>query len=162
MSSERRHRTEIVNELAREVRLMTSYSALFSQAVAERIGIHHTDMETMDFLNLFGPMSAGQLAETSGLSTGATTRMIDRLERAGFVRRTTDPKDRRRVVIEPRWESEKIKLAVQLFGKVAQRHFEHWATYSPGEVETIIDFLRRGNEIMKEENARLRKEAEHG
>jgi DNA-binding MarR family transcriptional regulator len=138
---------------------MSSYSALFSQAVAERLGIHHTDMETMDFLNLFGPMSAGELAERTGLSTGATTRLIDRLEAAGFVRRTTDPKDRRRVIIEHADPTEKIALAVKLFGQMGKRHANLWATYSPEELETIVDFLKRSNEIMQEENRRLRKES---
>ncbi len=158
MSSETRHTADLHRELAREVRLMTSYSALFSQAVAERLGIHHTDMETMDFLNLFGPMSAGELSERTGLSTGATTRLIDRLEAAGFVRRTTDPRDRRRVIIEPAAPGEKIAQGMRLFGRMGRRHSDLWGSYSPEQLEVIIDFLRRSNEIMNEENTRLRKE----
>jgi DNA-binding MarR family transcriptional regulator len=141
---------------------MTSYSALFSQAVAERLGIHHTDMETMDLLNLFGPMSAGEMAERTGLSTGATTRLIDRLEAAGFVRRTTDPRDRRRVIIEPTPPTDKIVLAVELYGEMGKRQANLWAMYSAEQLETIVDFFKRSNDIMKEENARLRAEAEHG
>src|SRR5438128_11934236 len=66
--------TRKIEELSREMRLMSSFDALFSQAVAERVGMHATDIETMDLLNTLGPMTAGELAERTGLSSGATTR----------------------------------------------------------------------------------------
>src|SRR5919109_4895952 len=88
-------------ELSREMRLMSSFDALFSQAVAERVGMHSTDIETMDLLNTLGPMTAGELSERTGLSSGATTRLIDRMERAGYVRRRPDQHDRRCVIVEP-------------------------------------------------------------
>lgn len=143
-------------ELARESRLMSSLSVLFGEAVADRLGIHHTDMETMDFLNLYGPMSAGQLSELTGLTSGATTRLIDRLERAGYVCRCADPHDRRRVIIEP--APEKLIEALVLFSSVMRRVMQMWSTFSQDEIAVIVSFLKRTNEIIGEENKRIRRE----
>jgi len=154
MSSDEMGTDDQFVELMRETRLSSSLTVLFSQAVAERLGVHSTDIETMDLLHIYGPMTAGQLAEHAGLTSGATTRLIDRLERAGFVRRRQDPDDRRRVIIEPSWEQAGVIMAC--FEGVGRRMGELWASYSPEELATIIDFMRRGNRIMAEENAALR------
>ncbi len=146
--------SEQFSALMRETRLSSSLTVLFSQAVADRLGVHSTDIETMDLLHIYGPMTAGQLAERAGLTSGATTRLIDRLERAGFVQRRHDDTDRRRVIIEPSWEHAASVMA--LFEPMGRRMGQLWASYSPQELATIIDFMQRANEIMSEENASLR------
>ena len=78
---------------------MGGLSALFSAAVAARAGINSTDLESLDLLRRHGPMTAGRLATLTGLTTGAVTGVIDRLERRGFAHRQQDPADRRRVVV---------------------------------------------------------------
>jgi DNA-binding MarR family transcriptional regulator len=74
---------------------------LHGQASAEATGLHTTDLYALSALSLAGSLTSGELSERTGLTTGATTRLIDRLERGGHVRRVADPADRRRVVIEP-------------------------------------------------------------
>jgi DNA-binding MarR family transcriptional regulator len=74
---------------------------MFAKAVAEHAGISGSDMDCMDFLNMEGRMTAGRLAELTGLTTGAITGVIDRMEKAGFVRRERDDSDRRKVFIAP-------------------------------------------------------------
>jgi DNA-binding MarR family transcriptional regulator len=74
---------------------------LHGLASAEAAGLNATDMYALNLLELSGPMTASGLASQSGLTTGATTRLIDRLERGGHVRRRADPGDRRKVIIEP-------------------------------------------------------------
>lgn len=69
----------------------------YDELVAARLGINRTDLRCLDLLHETGNMSAGQLAVGSGLTTGATTRMLDRLERIGYIRRLPDRDDRRRV-----------------------------------------------------------------
>jgi DNA-binding MarR family transcriptional regulator len=138
----------------RETRLSSSLTVLFSQAVGERLGVHSTDIETMDLLHIYGPMTAGQLAERAGLTTGATTRLIDRLERAGFVKRRHDDSDRRRVIIEPSWERASTIMAC--FEPIARRMGQLWSSYSDEDLAIIIDFMQRANAIMAEENAALR------
>src|SRR5919109_4685045 len=91
-------RAALLAALEREMRRMSGQSVLFSHAVAERVGMHPTDLECLGFLADEGPLPAGRLAELTGLTTGAVTRMVDRLERAGYVRREADPRDRRRVI----------------------------------------------------------------
>src|SRR5579875_3784865 len=89
-------RTALIEALVAEFRRSSAYSVLFSQAVAVRLGVNSTDMECADLLFLNGPMTAGRLAGLTGLTTGAITGVINRLERRGWVQREADPSDRRR------------------------------------------------------------------
>lgn len=154
MSTRKETRQRRVEELMRETRLMSSFDSLFSQAVGERVGMHQTDIETMDLLNTLGPMTAGELAERTGLSSGATTRLIDRLERAGYVRRCHDVSDRRCVIIEPAHENHGELAA--LFQPLAEAMASLWAEFSDEQLDTIIEFVRRSNAITAEMNSRLR------
>jgi DNA-binding MarR family transcriptional regulator len=152
-------RPQQVDELAREMRLMSSFDTLFSQAVAERVGMHSTDIETMDLLNVLGAMTAGELSGHTGLTSGATTRLIDRMERAGYVRRRHDPADRRRVIIEPVWEN--LEELGHLYEPLAARLSELWATFEPAQLDAVLDFIRKTNRVVSEENARLRAETDN-
>src|SRR5277367_3987959 len=89
-----------MQELENAMRKSSAQGTMFAKAVAEQAGISSSDMDCMDFLNMEGRMTAGRLAELTGLTTGAITGVVDRLEKAGFVRRVTDAEDRRRVVIQ--------------------------------------------------------------
>lgn len=133
---------------------MSSYDTLFSQAVAERTGMHSTDIETMDLLNTLGPMTAGELSARTGLSSGATTRLIDRLARAGYVRRAHDESDRRRVIIEPVLEN--LGPLGALFEPLAEGLARLWSSYSDDELAVILDFARRSNAFVTAQNALLR------
>src|SRR5947209_8850648 len=82
-------------------RVFANQTVLYTQAVAEQLGLNLTDLSCTGILSVEGPMTAGRLAELTGLTTGAITGAIDRLERAGYVRRERDPQDRRRVVVVP-------------------------------------------------------------
>jgi DNA-binding MarR family transcriptional regulator len=72
---------------------------LFDQAVVDHVGLNRTDGRCIDIIAEVGPISAGDLARAAHLTTGAVTTVLDRLERAGWVRRTSDPADRRRVLV---------------------------------------------------------------
>src|SRR5438132_5236412 len=72
---------------------------MFHQTVADRLGLNPTDHKCVDLLLLKGPMTAGELADSTGLTTGAITGAVDRLEKAGYVHRQPDPGDRRRVIV---------------------------------------------------------------
>src|SRR5450432_703373 len=95
-----RERREIVASVIDESRRMSTRTVVFHAAIAERLGLNPSDHKCADLIcNETGPVTAGRLAELTGLSTGAITGVVDRLERAGFVSRVPDPEDRRRVVI---------------------------------------------------------------
>ena len=93
-------RDRLLIALDEAIRKVGAQAVLISDLVATRVGINSTDLECLDLLQLAGPTTAGQMAARSGLTTGATTAMIDRLERAGYVRRRRDAADRRVVVVE--------------------------------------------------------------
>jgi DNA-binding MarR family transcriptional regulator len=160
MSGDETRRREIYEELNRQARLSSSLTILFSQAVAERLGVHSTDIETVDLLHIMGAMTAGHLSEVTGLTTGATTRLIDRMERAGFARRRHDPSDRRRVVVEA--TTDNVDRVQPLFEPIARRMGELWSTYRPEQLEVMVDFFKKSNLVMSEENARLRAQGRSG
>jgi DNA-binding MarR family transcriptional regulator len=88
-----------MQELENAMRKSSAQGTMFAKAVAEQAGISSSDMDCMDFLNMEGRMTAGRLAELTGLTTGAITGVVDRLEKAGFVRRERGESDRRKVFI---------------------------------------------------------------
>jgi len=143
-----------IDELMREMRLISSFDSLFSQAVAERVGMHQTDIETMDLLNTLGPMTAGELSDRTGLTSGATTRLIDRLERVGYIRRCADAADRRCVIIEPVMEN--LEQLGALYQPMADAMAELWSKLGDHELDVIIEFVRQNNAVVAEINARMR------
>src|SRR5262245_4409010 len=100
MSSESRRRV-LLAALNDSFRQLSTATILFHQAIADRLGLNVTDHKCADILLRTGPVTAGELARQTGLTTGAITGVIDRLEKAGFVRRIRDADDRRRVIVEP-------------------------------------------------------------
>lgn len=74
---------------------------LHAQAGAKAVGLGATDLYALNILDLSGPMTPGELGSRAGLTTGPTTRLVDRLEQAGYVRRVAAPDDRRKVIVEP-------------------------------------------------------------
>ena len=104
----RRSRPELLRELNQALRKVAAQSVLLSGAVARLAGLNSTDLKCLDLLLLSGGTTAGTLAAHTGLTTGAITSVIDRMEAAGFARRRRDPDDRRRVLVEalPRYVQE--------------------------------------------------------
>src|SRR5208283_5850241 len=89
-----------LDELTRALRAFLSASDAFDETLGNVLGLNATDVRCVDLLDQYGTMTAGALASVAGLSTGAVTFLLDRLERAGFVRRVRDLEDRRRVMVE--------------------------------------------------------------
>src|ERR1700737_4646543 len=88
-------RAALMEELEHAVRRSSAQGVIFGQTVAHRASISSSDLECLDFLNLEGRVTAGRLAEVTGLTAGAITGVVDRLEKAGLVRRERDENDRR-------------------------------------------------------------------
>jgi len=131
---------------------------LFSQAVADRVGISATDLETLDILVRSGPLTAGRLAELTGLTTGAITGLVDRLERRGYAHREPHPSDRRSVIVQPLIENAERDLA-PLYAGMSQAMRELMSGYSDEELSVITEFLTRAASITADQVARLRDEA---
>lgn len=93
-------RERLLAELAVASRRHMAAYVLFNQAVADRLGLHPSDLQCLNLLTLEGrPVTTGRIGELTGLTTGSATRLVDRLERAGYVVREGDPADRRRVLV---------------------------------------------------------------
>src|SRR5262245_15693306 len=98
MSQKAKRRRELEDALSAAMRDVSGQSVLYSQAVAGRLGMNSTDLECLDHI-MRGPVTAGRLAELTGLTTGAITGVIDRLERIGLARRADHPDDRRKTLV---------------------------------------------------------------
>jgi DNA-binding MarR family transcriptional regulator len=139
-------RTALMQELEHAMRRASGIGAIFSQAVADYAGISSSDLECLDFLNLEGRATAGRLAEVTGLTTGAITGVIDRLEKAGFVKRERDEQDRRKVfiVLIP----QNIARIGALYMHMQQAMLKNWESYSDDELRLLLRFATQGYETM--------------
>jgi DNA-binding MarR family transcriptional regulator len=147
-------RRQGVDSVVRALRRVNFQGSIFGQSVAIRLGLSESDIDALELLIDTGAATAGRLADVMGLTSGAVTRVIDRLEQAGYVRRTTDPADRRRVVIEV--VPERIATVESLLASLEQAFAKEAGRYSPAELETINAFLSRMADLTQTEAARLR------
>src|SRR4051812_4268905 len=113
-------RKELLERMHLQGRQLSVATIMFHQAVADRLGLRATDHKCVDLLVRKGPLTAGELAQQTGLTTGAVTGMIDRLVKAGYVRREDDPNDRRRVIV--RVEPVRCEEINRLFEHLAAAH----------------------------------------
>jgi DNA-binding MarR family transcriptional regulator len=153
VSREPSARARTLAELDREIRLMGARSVMLSQAVASRLGLSPADLETLDLLSTNGPLTAGRLAELTGLTTGAITGMVDRLEEAGLVRRERDTEDRRRVIVH--LVPDRARAIARLYEPLARAMAELNGRYTTEQLALMLDYTRRGNAIALEHIERL-------
>jgi DNA-binding MarR family transcriptional regulator len=135
---------ELMAELLQAVRAFQRAVDSMDDAAAEHMGINRSDGRCLDVLEERGPMSAGELADAAGLSPGAITTLVDRLEREGYVRRRRDPGDRRRVVIEMTEAAH--DATVLLYGPLAAG-FDWLRRLTAEQIALVRDFLRLGAEL---------------
>jgi DNA-binding MarR family transcriptional regulator len=138
-----------VNELLRE---MTGQSILLSEAIARHAGLSSADLEVLGTLEQHGPLSAGRLAERTGLSPAAVTGLIDRLERAGVAARCPDKEDRRRVLVEVAPGAAEIAKLYRALEVDALRVLRR---RDPGELAVIAGYLRDMHKLGVKHVARL-------
>lgn len=139
-STHRLERAKLIAALSAAMREVSGLGVLFSQAAAGRLGVGSTDLECMGYL-VDGPKTAGELAEATGLTTGAITGVIDRLERAGFARRERDADDRRRVMV--RLTAEAARRSAPIFGPMERATVEALASYRDDQLALLLDFVTR-------------------
>jgi DNA-binding MarR family transcriptional regulator len=144
-------RVELLAHLAE----MGGFSALFSAALAERAGINSTDLESLDLLRRHGPMTAGHLASLTGLTSGAITGVIDRLERRGYARREADPTDRRRVIVQAATEIAERDLGPP-YAELDAAMMAILSHYSEEEIAFLNEVAGRLKDAMRDAVTRLR------
>lgn len=151
----RKSKRDVVEELITEFRVSGNQNDAFDSLAANRLGVSDTDLRCLNIIENSGGLNAGELAAQAGLTAGAVTGVIDRLERVGYARRVPDSADRRRVRVEvtPAF----YRAAGPIWGPLAtdwqSTLSQHFTT---DELERIISFLRVTNEMGRRHLDRLR------
>jgi DNA-binding MarR family transcriptional regulator len=138
-------------QLGRE---LSACTLMFHAAVANRVGLSAVEHKALDLLSRAGALTAGQLGELTGLTSGAVTGLVDRLEKEGFVRRDRHPSDRRKVMIHPVTEKMEAEIA-PLFASMGQQMEELFSSYSDQELAIIQDFVSRSIAVLQAETTKL-------
>jgi DNA-binding MarR family transcriptional regulator len=146
MSSQKRR---LFDELVREIRREGAANDRFDQAVADAVGLNRTDLRCVDVLVLGGATTAGRLAEAIGLTPGAMTTALDRLDHAGMIQRTRDTVDRRRVMVQA------TQRAVRMVRQVHEGHIAHYerlyGELTQAQIELLLGFVRGQGDLGERE-----------
>jgi DNA-binding MarR family transcriptional regulator len=147
-------REDILAEVAEELRLSGVTNDIGDQVTADHLGLNRTDTRCLDIIERLDGVSAGRLAAEAGLSTGAVTTVLDRLERAGYARRVPDPGDRRRVLVELTPGAR--QLLRDLFAPLVEGTVRQLEGYTTEEVSLVRDFLRDQRRLNEAHTERVR------
>lgn len=147
---------DVTGRLNRLLQEISTETVLLHQTIADRLGLNLTDHKALGLvLDAGKPITPGHLAARTGLTTGAITGILDRLERAGFVRRKRDPEDRRQVLIEVNRDRVRRKV-LPLFAPLEKRMNAVAATFSQHDLDAVIGFLEKGLAVSREHRVQLR------
>ena len=134
-------RSAVARDVNTALRRINAQLVLLSDTVARRAGIHPTDLQCLDLLRMAGPITASTLAARVGLTTGAITAVLDRLERAGLVRRERVAEDRRRVMVHVIPAT--LKSIEALYKPLGEEMLHVDNTFSDAELATVLEYLNR-------------------
>jgi len=148
-------KTELKKRALAAVRDYGVQLTLFRNAVSEWAGVNVTDMECLRMLFLKGRASPSELAKHTGLTSGATTAMLDRLEKAGLIKRQPNPNDRRGTLVAPA-ESGAAKAA-SWFESARKAQDDLISSYSAAELEIIADVFERFTKLWDAERGKLKR-----
>ena len=149
-----RTKSEQIGELIREFRVSGNLDDAFDNLAAQRLGVNETDLHCLNIIENEGGVTAGELAAESGLTTGAVTGVIDRLEKKGFARRVSDPSDRRRVKVEV--TKAFYRRADKIWGPIAADWAAALERFNAEQLDGFDQFLRATNEVTRRHLDRLR------
>jgi DNA-binding MarR family transcriptional regulator len=136
----------LAGRLMLALRRSSAAGVLHGQTIARRVGVNSTDLECLDLILMSGPSTAGEIARHTGLTSGAVTGLIDRLERLGLVERTADPADRRKVLVRVR--EDRIGPIAALYAPLEKAMQALLAGYSKEELKVLIDFSERSGGLL--------------
>lgn len=143
-----------ISNLIALIRKETRTATLFVQTVAESSGIHITDIKCLDFLTEAQSATAGDLAKVTGLTTGAVTAVIDRMEKAGFIKRVADSNDRRKIIIKLLVKHPKhLQIAHNLFANQMPKIL---SGYTSDDITIITDWNLKLISLFQDEIKKLK------
>jgi DNA-binding MarR family transcriptional regulator len=144
----------LVAELIRLARAHEAANDAFDEVAREKLGINRTDLRCLNIIENEGPLTAGRLAERSGLTTAAVTSVLDRLERVGYARRVRDQPDRRQVLVEV--TPLLAERATPIWGPLGEEARSTLGRMSADELQALIDFYRLGIALNERHIERVR------
>ena len=153
--SKKRTRRELLNRLWDLGREMSTQTVFLHQALAQTVGLNATDTKCMDLI-LRGPnglVTAGRLADMTGLTTGAITHILDRLEKHGFIERVRDTEDRRNVFV--RVQPESLEPVAPKYEAIGKAYLSLVEEYSDRDLQLICEYLEKTSELSQRELARI-------
>jgi DNA-binding MarR family transcriptional regulator len=146
----------LMRELGDEFRINQNLNEVFDDAAAGKLGLNRTDLRCMDIIQRLDGVTAGELAREAGLTTGAVTSVIDRLERAGYAKREADPKDRRKVLVK--LTPAAFDAVYEIWGPETEEYMKRWSALPRAQLEAMIEFMRESNEIQRRHLERIQAE----
>ncbi len=158
---------ELLERFNQEISRNSTWTVIYHQALASKVGLNPTDLKCAGLLLETGAITSGELGELVGLTTGAITGVIDRLEKFGLVERIKDPTDRRKVVVQVISDQARMgQLAsdptqlqemASAFGALGEASSRLMSTrYNNKELALILDFVETATQLMREQTAQLR------
>lgn len=155
-----RDRDELIRKLTENLRAFQVGQDRIDDAVARTLGVNRTDTRCLDIIDRHGRVTAGQLAEEAGLTTGAVTAVLDRLERAGLVRRESDETDRRKVWVTLTADADAV--TDDLYEPIAAASREAMADYTNEQLQVVADFAAMARDLSVAHAEWLRATTESG
>jgi DNA-binding MarR family transcriptional regulator len=149
----RQTRKSLQDEVIAEVRAWQSDQDVFDEEAARFLGLNRTDLRVLDITDQAGRITAGDLARGARLTTGAVTAVVDRLEKAGLMRRVRDESDRRKVMLE--LTERNYELAEPVWGPIAAEAQHFFDGFTTDDLRAIREFLRRGREHNRRHTQRV-------
>ncbi|QBD75943.1 MarR family transcriptional regulator [Ktedonosporobacter rubrisoli] len=150
---------KVLEELMRELRQSISLSSSLLRAATTRTGMAVTDIQVLDLLELMGPLTAGQLAELTGLTTGAITRILVRLEKVGLLRRERDKIDGRKIIVRLAAGKDDEQQVRSILPSVGKIWGEAASRYNEEQIAFLLEFLQHSNRQARQELLFLQQEA---
>jgi DNA-binding MarR family transcriptional regulator len=147
-----RSRAELIDAAALEARLNQNSYDRFEDAVSAYLGVNRTAMRCLEVLDRLGQLTAGEIAVQTGITSGAVTAMLDRLEREDLVQRLPDPSDRRRVLVQ--LTDKARQLAAEIYGPFVGE-LARFEEYTDAELRLIEQFMRVASQTLDQHAERI-------
>ncbi|MCG5444554.1 MarR family transcriptional regulator [Micromonospora sp. NIE79] len=150
-----KRRARLYEEMSMASRRYLASYVLFNQAIADHLGLHPTDVQFLSLLSAApAPPTVREVAEMTGLTTGSATRLVDRLERGGYVTRTPDHEDRRRVLVTP--VPDRLDRVTAVWDDLGQAWQTLLDEHTDEELEVITRHMNRAHDLSHAQMRRLR------
>jgi len=148
-------RTELLQRLWELGRKISTQTVFLHQAIAQEFGLNATDTKCIDLIMQSGegPVTAGWLSQQSGLTTGAITHILDRLEKRQYIERVRDTEDRRRIFVRIRPES--LKPMIPKYEAIGAAYRAILEEFSDKDLQLICNYMESSSEVSKQELAKM-------